>query len=76
MAFTIHTSEAFAKHIEKAVQEKHMSYLDAVIEFCNQHQLEPESLVPFINDKIKRALGQEAQKLHLMPKRRELPLDD
>jgi hypothetical protein len=75
MPLSVHTSEAFAKHIERSVTVKQMSYMEAVIEFCEERQLEPEAIVPFLNDKIKNALAHEGQRLHLLPKMSSLPLD-
>lgn len=75
MPLSVHNSEAFAKHIERCVSTKHMSYMEAIIAFCERRQLEPESIVPFLTDKIKDALAFEAQRLHLMPKMSSLPLD-
>lgn len=76
MSFTAHSSEAIAKHIEHCVRELHMTYMDAVLDFCATHQLEPETIVPFLNTKIKTAIQHDAQALHLISKRQELPLDD
>lgn len=66
----------FATHIERQVREHHMSYLDAIIHFCNERQLEPEAIVPYLSDKMKTAMRREGQNLHLLRKRRELPFDD
>lgn len=74
MALSLHTAERFAKHIEKQVTEKNMSYMEAVLDFCEKRGVEPEAVVPFLNDKIKSALGEEAQRLNLLPKTSALPL--
>jgi hypothetical protein len=76
MAFAPHTSEAFAQHIEHAVKKYKMTYLDAVIHFCEQRKLEPESIVPYLSTKMKTAMSREGQALHLLRPRRELPFDD
>lgn len=73
MPFTPSNSEAFAKHIEQCVREKRMTYLDAIMNFCEERHLEPEAIVPYLNDKIKTELAREAQSIHLLKKRNELP---
>jgi len=73
MSFSPSNSETFAKHIEQCVHEKHMSYLDAIIFFCEERHLEPEAIVPYLNDKIKTEIAREAQSIHLLKKRNELP---
>ena len=76
MSFTAHSSEAFAKHIEHSVQVLRMTYMDAVLDFCDKNRLEPDMIVPYLNTKIKTQIQHDAQKLHLIRKRRELPFDD
>lgn len=76
MSFTAHSSEAFAKHIEHSVGILRMTYMDAVLDFCETHSLEPEMIVPYLNTKIKTQIQHDAQKLHLIRKRRELPFED
>ena len=76
MALDIHSSEAFAQHIELQVRQHRMSYIDAVLHFCDQRQLEPDAIVPYLSTKMKTAMQREGQDLHLLRKRRELPFDD
>ena len=74
MAFSPHNAELFAKHIERQVATKRMTYMEAVIDFCTSRGLEPDAIVPFINDKIKTKLDQEGQALHLLQKHASLPI--
>ena len=76
MALTTHTNESFAKYVEHAVQTLHMTYMDAVLDFCAKHHIEPEMVVPLLTTKIKTGIQRDAQRLHLIKKRRELPFDD
>lgn len=76
MALNAHTTEAFAKHIEHAVTAQRMSYMDAVLDFCERHQLEPDMIVPFLTTKIKTGIQHDATRLHLIKQRRELPFDE
>lgn len=76
MTLSVSNSEAFAIHIERMVTARHMSYMEAVVEFCSTRDLEPESIVPYLSPKIKGAIAQEAQRLHLLQKSAELPFED
>lgn len=76
MALTTYSSEGFAKHVEHSVRVLKMTYMDAVLDFCEKHHLEPEMIVPFLTTKIKTTIQQDAQKLHLIRTRRELPFDE
>lgn len=66
-------SEIIAKTIEQYVITKRMSYLDAVIYFCEQRNVEPQLIADRLGDKIRGELASEAAKLHYIPKSNELP---
>jgi hypothetical protein len=68
MALNVHNAEVFAKHIELLVKTLHISYMDAIIRFCDERQIEPESVAPFISAKMKDCIAQEGRALHLLPK--------
>jgi hypothetical protein len=70
MALVISNPEAFAKHIETQVTDGHMSYLDAIVHFCEARELDIESVVPFITDKMKAALAREGLALHMLNPRK------
>lgn len=76
MALDIHSSEQFAIHIERQVREHRMTYIDAIIHFCQQRGLDPESIASYVSPKMKTAMLREGQALHLLRKRRELPFDE
>lgn len=66
MALILNNPEAFAKHIERLVREQHMSYLHAILHFCERRQIEPEMIAPFITEKMKSELTREGLSLHLL----------
>ena len=77
MALRINNPEAFAKYIEGRVAVDGMTYMEAVLDFCEKRQLDPEQIAPFISIKIKRALAKEGKALHLLKQHTpELPLDE
>jgi len=76
MSLSANNSEAFAKHIERLVHEKKLTYIEAVLHFCETRRLEPESVAPYLSTKMKTAMAKEAVDRHLLRARRELPFDD
>lgn len=72
MSLNILTSESVAKHIETLVTVKRLSYLDAVLYFCETRKIDPTDIAPYLSDKIKTHLIDDGQNLHLL--RREMTL--
>lgn len=68
------TSEQLTTHIQALVREKHLSYLDAIVHFCEERNLEPETIAPLIGDKLKAELTLDAERLHLITKTPHLPV--
>ena len=43
-----------------------VSYMDAIVWYCEKHELEIETAAKMINTKIKETIAMEASKLNLM----------
>ena len=67
-------AETLAQTIEQLVITKRMSYLDAVIYYCAEKNIEPELIAGTLGDKIRGELANDAQRLHFIPKFNQLPL--
>ena len=67
-------AETLAQTIEELVIAKRMSYLDAVIYYCAEKNIEPELIADNLGDKIRGELANDAQRLHFIPKCNQLPL--
>ena len=67
-------AETLAQTIERWVIAKRMSYLDAVIYYCAEKNIEPELIAGTLGDKIRGELANDAQRLHFIPKFNQLPL--
>jgi hypothetical protein len=48
--------------IEDKVVSKKMPYMDAIIDFCEQNNIEPEDITKFISLQIRNKLEQEAKR--------------
>ena len=60
--------------IENIVQEKELSYMDAVLYHAQILELEPEAMAKMLNQSVKDKIEVEAQELHLLKKTAKLPL--
>ena len=62
------------ENIESLVQKTKMSYIDAVMYYCEENKLEPETAGKMIGGKLKQNIQDEAEDLHLIERTSKLPL--
>ena len=74
MGIRFNNSMAFAENIEKLVQTTKMTYIDAVLHYCEENKLEPEIASKMITGKLKQNIQDEAEDLHLIERTSKLPL--
>ena len=68
-------SKEFSLEIEKIVQEKKgISYMDAILKYCEENELDPGTVAPMITKTLKDKITIEAQNLNYLPKTGQLPL--
>lgn len=71
----IMNSKEFSLEIEKIVQEKKgISYMDAILKYCEENELDPGTVAPMITKTLKDKITIEAQNLNYLPKTGQLPL--
>jgi hypothetical protein len=67
-------SKEFSLKIENLVQSKKtLSYMDAVLFFCEEHDIDPSTVANLISKSIKDKITVEAQNLNYIPKTGRLP---
>ena len=59
-------SKKFALIIEGVVKDKRISYLDAVLHYCEDNDIDTASVGPLINKSLKEKIKEEAEKLNLV----------
>ena len=47
------TPKTFSIYIEKEVQSKDISHMDAVLEYCSKNNLEPDSVISLLQKPLK-----------------------
>ena len=70
----MNNSMVFMENIENLVQQTRMSYIDAVMHYCDENKLEPETAGKMIGGKLKQNIQDEAEDLHLIQRTSKLPL--
>ena len=69
------TPNKFAFIIENMVKEKKISYIDAILEYCKTHDIDPSNTKSMINKTLKEKVAYEAQNLNMLKEKvAKLPL--
>lgn len=66
------TANEFSLYIEKLAIEKRMTHLEAVLDFCAQHYLEPDEISSKINKSLKEKIENDFRELNYLPKQAQL----
>ena len=66
------TKSEFSKLVEKAVLENKLGYMDAVLQICEDHGIDPEDVRKFVSAPIQEKIEGEAMRLNLIPRTNEL----
>jgi len=61
-------SKKFGLIIEGIVKEKKIPYLDAVVKYCDENEIDTATIGPLINKQLKEKIQREAEKLNLVEK--------
>jgi len=62
------TKQEFAFEIERRVKQKHMGYLEAIVDYCDSAGIEPDEVSKLVVGSLKEKLEAEAQNNNLLPK--------
>ena len=68
------TSQKFSLIIEQTVKDKRISYMDAIVWWCDKHEMEIEVAAKLIGGAIKEKVKYEAEELNFLEKPARLPL--
>jgi hypothetical protein len=64
----------FNEKIASLVSTSGMNYLDAILAYCEDKKLEPETIKGLISAENKENLRNDAEKLNFFPKTSKLPI--
>ena len=60
MPLQTQTSNEFYQKINQLVDDTKLSYMDAILHYCDQNGMEPETAAEFVNTKLKAQITEEA----------------
>ena len=61
-------SKKFGLIIEDMVNKQRIPYMDAVIKYCEDNDIDLSSVGPLVNKSLKEKIKEEAQKLNMVEK--------
>jgi hypothetical protein len=68
------TTQKFSLLIENVVKDKRVSYMDAIVWWCEKNEMEIEVAAKLCNGVIKEKLRYEPEKLNFLERPARLPL--
>ena len=66
MSNTILTPNKFALIVENIVKDKKISYIDAILDYCKDNEIDPANARSMINKTLKEKIAYEAQNLNTL----------
>ena len=63
----------FAITIEHIRRSKNMTYMDAIQYYCEQNNIELETIGKLVQGALKQRVREEAEELHFFPKTTKIP---
>ena len=67
-------TKTFSLEVEKMAQDKNLTHMDAVVEYCKVKNIEPESVARLISKSIKDKKEANARDLNYLPNQAKLPI--
>ena len=74
MPLQTQTSSEFFTKITEIVTRTKLSYMDAILHYCDQNGMEPETASQLVKSKLKAQIREEAEVLNFLPKTAKLPI--
>jgi len=70
------TPKKFAVIIEEIVKDGKggVNYMEAILEYCERHEMEPDSIAPLISKPLKEKIEADARELNFLPRVATLPI--
>jgi ubiquinone biosynthesis protein COQ9 len=66
MTDIILTPNKFALIIENIVKDRNITYMDAVLEYCKIHDIDPSDTKAMVSKTLKEKIAYEAQNLNML----------
>ena len=70
----LQTPKKFSLEIENIAKEKRISHMDAVIDYCQKNDIEPDTVGRLITKGLKEKIEANARDLNYLEKQAQLPI--
>ena len=71
---SLNTAKTFSLEIEKIANEKKITHMEAVLDYCYRNDIEPDTVGNLISKSLKEKIEANARELNFLPKRAQLPV--
>ena len=71
---TLSTSKTFSMEIERLANEKNISHMDVVRDYCHRQDNEPDAVGRLISKSLKEKIEANARDLNFLPRQAQLPI--
>ena len=68
------TPKRFAIIVDELVRTKRLTHMEAILYYCEQNLIEPDTISKWIDRSLKEKLQADAEALHYLPKTSSLPV--
>jgi len=68
------TPKKFAIIVDELVRTKNLTHMEAILYYCEQNLIEPDTITKWIDRSLKEKLQADAEALHYLPKTSQLPV--
>ena len=68
------TPKKFAIIVDELVRTKNLTHMEAILYYCEQNLIEPDTITKWIDRSLKEKLKADAEALHYLPKTSQLPV--
>ena len=68
------SAKTFSLEVEKLALEKKITHMEAVLEYCKNQGIEPDSVGRLVSKSLKDKIAANARDLNYFPKRAKLPI--
>ena len=68
------TPKKFAIIVDELVRTKRLTHMEAILYYCEQNLIEPDTISKWIDRSLKEKLQADAEALHYLPKTPQLPV--
>ena len=70
----MNTSKTFSLNIENIVKDKNITHMEAVLWYCKNEGIEPDTVSNLLSKGLKQKIEANARDLNFLPKQAQLPI--